>query len=350
MRPEHKNSNPLLRVALDVSHLDHAKLSGVGVYTMELLRGLRRRPELQMQPVFRLSRWRKRRQFSRHAGIARPWLAGGFGLGADVLHGPDFFVGSGRRVRRVVTIHDLGFLTEGMTSPEFARKKTRDLNELLDERTPDAIIAISQATQRELLRYRPRLADRIHQIYLGGDHLASATDELPALADSSPYFLFVGNLEARKNVLGIMQAFERFRQPGYQGQQILQRLQASPVAADIQVVGYCAGEELQNYYRNAVALVYPSWIEGFGIPVVEAMRLGCPVITSRTTSTAEIAGDAAWLVDPGDTAEISGAMEKAFAFVGDPEARKAWSERAIAQAARFTWDACAAQTATIYAL
>jgi len=342
-------------VALDISSLNHQQISGVGIYTLQLLKALKQAPELNVTAVWKTSRWKYRRFFKQHAGRTRPWLFG-LGVKADVLHGPDFRVLRAPGFARVVTIHDLAFLTEGMTSPEFARKKKRDLDRLLDVSCPDALIAISEATRRDLLRYRPELEPRVHVVHLGGDHLR---DENTELLLPENYFLFVGNLETRKNVLGILRAFESFAakgdpstrlkligKPGYEGDKIIAAIDESPVRSRIDLTGYCELSSLRNYYRQALGLVYPSWIEGFGLPVIEAMHLGCPVITSNGTSTAEIAGDAALLVDPQDTSAIARAMEKVAGFTNDQ--RREQIKRARDRALVFTWKKCAEETRLVY--
>lgn len=350
-----------MRVAYDISHLNHAQLSGVGVYTLELLKALRTQGDLAMQPVYRLSRFKSRRYFRQHVGGEfKPWMRGMMESGCDVLHGPDFRVAPSRKAKRVSSIMDLAFLEPGMTSPEFAAKKKRDLDRLLDQQTPDVLIAISEATKTALIKYRPQLADRVHVTLLGGDHMRFLDSDLDARLKNKPYFLFVGNLEARKNVLGILSAFENFcrevegvqlvliGKAGFEGDVIARAVEDSPARARILMLGYCSLPDLQAYYRNAIALVYPSWIEGFGIPVVEAMQLRCPVITSSTTSTAEIAGDAGFLVDPADRQAITAAMFMANELSHNPRAREDFVGRAEARAKTFTWDRCAQQTHVAY--
>ena len=247
-----------MKVALDVSHLNHEKLSGIGVYTLELWRSLQNLENMQVNAVYRPSRWKHRRFFKMHVGDgAKPWIAGGFGLHPEILHGPDFRVSKTKRAARVASIMDLAFLHPGMTSPEFAKKKTRDLCEILDDQTPDALIAISEATRRDLVAFRPKLEDRIHTVLLAGNHFAAK--ENTGSVHPRPYFLFVGNLEARKNVLGIIHAFERFcrnssdtdliliGKPGFEGERILEAVRSSPQQKRIHVLGYCNLSELQTF-------------------------------------------------------------------------------------------------------
>jgi glycosyltransferase involved in cell wall biosynthesis len=350
-----------VRVALDVSHLNHTRLSGIGIYTMQLLHELR--TMCDVTPVYRPRRLRHRTQMAAHVGTLTPWLFGGIGLGADVIHGPDFRAPSSRRAARVVTILDLSFLDPKMTTPGFAHRMRERLDALLDRDTPDAIIAISDHTRNALIEYRPTVASRTHTVWLGGDHLRARVGEDAPQGKpphERPYFLFVSNIETRKNVLGLLAAFEQcatslpefdlimIGKPGHEAEQIMMAIARSPVAGRIHVLGYRDDAALAQYYRYATAFVYPSWLEGFGIPVVEAMSFGCPVITSRTTSTAEIIGDTNWGVDPANTQEIADAMCRVAGL--DLNARSIAQERSREQSAHFSWHKCAEATLGVYQL
>ncbi|MBX3023159.1 MAG: glycosyltransferase family 4 protein [Bdellovibrionales bacterium] len=345
-----------MNITMDVSHLTDPRISGVGVYTLELIKALRAAGEVSLSTSYRLSRFKKRDQIHAHVPGARLWWPGGLGFATEVVHGPDFRVPSTSRMARVVTIHDLAFLQPEMTEPDFAAKKKRDLDRQL-ERHPQAIITVSNATREALIAYRPELDNITYAVHLGGDHI-----QMPAStnrARTKPYFLFVGNLEARKNVEGIVAAYELYcagtsdpadlvlvGKPGFQGQRILTRIQASPQVARIQLQGYCSLAEIHSYYHHATALVYPSWVEGFGIPVVEALHSGCPVITSKGSSMQEIAEDSAFLVDPADTSAIARAMLAVEKL--SPEERRTWAAKGRARAAHFTWAKCASQTINVY--
>ncbi len=354
------NKSPeTLSVAYDVSSLTGRQFSGAGVYTIELYGALRNLGEVQVQPFWRLSRWKYRKNLNFHVNESRPWI-GGFGFGAQVVHGPDFRVIDTRRAARVVSVLDLAFVREGMTSPEFGKKKKRDLDRQLLKNPPDAIIAISEATKRDLVSCYPEFESRTHVVYLGGDHLkVSAPSSVISGSNAEPYFLFVGNLEARKNVFRIIEAFEKFSahapkavrlrligKPGYRGDEILRSVERSPMRDRIDILGFCSNEELQSYYRNALALVYPSLIEGFGIPVLEAMLLGCPVITSDSTACVEIVGDKAWLVGPEDVDAMVKAMNEVLSL--SSERRQELISQAFAQASKFTWEKCARDTVEVY--
>jgi O-antigen biosynthesis alpha-1,3-mannosyltransferase len=349
----------VIRAALDVSHLNHQRLSGIGIYTIELLHALRSRCDVT--PVFRPRRFRHRAQMQAHVGRVAPWVLGGLGSDAQVIHGPDFRVPRSHRAARVVTILDLSFLDPMMTTPGFGTKMRERLDALLDRETPDAIIAISDHTRDALIAYRPAIAARTHTVWLGGDQLARRVT--PGGYDGPsphprPYLLFVSNIETRKNVLGLLRAFELIAptlpdldlvligKPGHESDAILAAITASPVSARISLRGYCDDETLARFYQHAIAFVYPSWLEGFGIPVVEAMSFGCPVITSRTTATAEIIGETNWGIDPADHESIATAMREVVALSDD--ARRAAQRVSRDRAALFTWDRCAQETLRVY--
>lgn len=350
----------MIKLAYDISSLNHLEISGVGVYVAELLKCLRQIENLQVAPVWRISRFKHRKYFQMHAGDSRPWL-NGWTINPQVLHGPDFRVQAHPRAARVVTIHDVAFLKSGMTSPEFAAKKKRDLESLLLKSPPQAIAVVSEATKRELVANYPEFEPRTFVTYLGADHFQFSQEPKPKAESAEKYFLFVGNLEARKNVLGIIKAFEihaahssipsRLKligKLGYQGEEIISAVENSRVRSQIDLLGYCSKHQLELYYRNAIALVYPSWIEGFGLPVIEAMKLNCPVITSSTTSTAEVSGGHAFLVDPSEPITIASAMDRALALDTSPEERERWLAKARLHADSFTWARCASSTYEIY--
>jgi O-antigen biosynthesis alpha-1,3-mannosyltransferase len=349
----------VIHAALDVSHLNHRRLSGIGIYTIELLRALRSRCDVT--PVFRPRRFRHRAQMQAHVGPVSPWVLGGLGSGAQVIHGPDFRVPASRRAARVVTILDLSFLDPSMTTPGFGTRMRARLDALLDHETPDAIIAISDHTRDALITYRPAIAERTHTVWLGGDQLVRRVAQQASDTASPhprPYLLFVSNIETRKNVLGLLRAFELVAatqpdldliligKPGHESDAILAAIAASPVHARISVRGYCDDDTLARFYQHALAFVYPSWLEGFGIPVVEAMSFGCPVITSRTTATAEIIGETNWGIDPADHVELATAMQ---AVIGLSAGARHMAQRVSRdRAALFTWDRCAQETLRVY--
>ena len=279
--------------------------------------------------------------------------------GVDVFFAPNFFVPERHRpvVRRLVaTVHDLGFLR----LPETVQRETLDnLRRNLPSAlfAADALIAVSQATADDLAELAGVGPRRIHVIHEGVDPAfaaAAASGHPPALP--ARFVLFVSTLEPRKNVVGLLDGFARACAAGYPGDLVLvgrwgwhteaaqAALAASPVRRRIVHLDYLDRAELAAALRRAEALLFPSFLEGFGLPVVEAMACGVPVITSPCSSLPEVAGDAALYVDPHDPAAIAAAVVR---LAGDPELRARLAAAGLARAARFDWDEAARATAAV---
>ena len=213
-----------------------------------------------------------------------------------------------------------------------------------------AITAISKATMEDIVTYYDIPREKISVIYVGFQDLSSFKEAAPEIDKKMlPYFFFTGRVKSRKNVHAIVSAFILFKKrtnadcklviAGHAGGAYLQsmrtELEKNSLARDAFFVGYVSTEFLYSYYKHALAFVFPSLNEGFGMPVVEAMNLGVPVITSNISSLPEAAGDAALLVDPYDPKDISRAMEKIFT---DSNLRADLIKKGIIQAKKFSWD------------
>ena len=183
-------------------------------------------------------------------------------------------------------------------------------------------------------------------------NLPSETEEFrKKLTGGNPYFLFVGNFSPRKNIPGVINAYNLFRSSSKFNHKLVltggklylnfetdRLIKTSPWSKDIILTGSIPHEELRILYSSATALIFVPWFEGFGIPAVEAMRCGTPVILSDTTSLPEIGGNAAFFVSPGNLNEIHKAMVK---IVTDNSLRKYMIENGLSESQRFTWDNCA---------
>jgi len=172
------------------------------------------------------------------------------------------------------------------------------------------------------------------------------------------FVLAVGNLQPRKNLDRLLGAYARLHDRGvvphglvlvgqrwYKGEAVAERIRELGIEKDVRLTGYVSDEELVALYNLADIFVYPSLYEGFGLPVLEAMACGTPVVTSNTTSLPEVAGDAAVLVDPRSESEIMNAIER---VACDPDYRRELRRRGLAQAAKFSWRRVAEQTAEVY--
>jgi glycosyltransferase involved in cell wall biosynthesis len=173
------------------------------------------------------------------------------------------------------------------------------------------------------------------------------------------YLLAVGSLQPRKNLVRLLRAYAQLReqQPDFQlqlvivgrqlwlYQEILREIRQQNFVADVIVTGYASDADLPALYRSAVALLYPSLFEGFGLPPLEAMACGTPVITSNSSSLPEVVGDAALLVNPYDESELAQAMWR---ITNDAALRSQLSQAGLQQAKRFTWAAAAEKTWAVY--
>lgn len=287
-------------------------------------------------------------------------------LGLDVLHDPcgiaPFFGAWPERTRRIVTIHDAIPLHHPEYQPLLTRLVFRTFLPQT-RRTADGVITVSHHAASDLVSWLHLDPERLVVTPLGVD--APSPDALlpsiePPAFDAwgvrPPYFLFVGAVSPRKNLARLLQAFARVKahHPTVQlvlaGPETAERTrllrESGPLAKAVAVPGYVDAERLHQLYRGAVAVVYPSLYEGFGLPVLEAMAHGCPVITSNVSALPEVAGDAALLVDPTSADEIARAMEQVLI---DPSGRQALIRKGRARAAEFPWAATAKATVAAYA-
>jgi glycosyltransferase involved in cell wall biosynthesis len=279
--------------------------------------------------------------------------------GNDVLFAPNFFMPRSQLPfgpTVVATVHDLAF----KALPDTVNQATLDeLNRNLESTLGRAshLIAVSEATAGDITTYLGVERERVHVIHEGVDPgFPGEGDPQTPAGLPSPYVLFVSTLEPRKNVLGVLEAFAQAVDRGYPGHLILvgrwgwrtesirQAMKDSPVGDRIRHLDYVERCELAGLYTKADALFFPSWLEGFGLPLLEAMACGTPVITSNRSAMPEIGGEAAVCVDPADSSAIAAALMD---LVGDPARREALSRAGRNRAASFSWDDAAAATAQV---
>jgi glycosyltransferase involved in cell wall biosynthesis len=322
----------VIRAAIDVSPLVQTR-AGTARYLQALLRELDRRDDVAVS----------RRSFGRSdraSTLARDAVWYPFALGreraADVLHCPTYR-GPLRSARPlVVTVHDLAVLRH----PETFNRWTRMYSPRVVPRVLRAarrIIAVSDFTRRELVELLSVPDEKIRVVPNGVE--AEFTEDGPA-ADGD-YVLAVGTLEPRKNLQRLVEAARRsdveLRVVGARGWGGVE------VSGNgVRWLGEVGDAELARLYRGARCVAYPSLYEGFGIPVLEAMACGAPVVTSRGTAMEEVADGAAILVDAHDPAEIAAGIERAVAE------RDRLVPRGLERARAFRWDAIAAATVGVY--
>jgi glycosyltransferase involved in cell wall biosynthesis len=283
--------------------------------------------------------------------------------GVDLLHALAFAGPLATTCPFVVTIYDLSFLRY----PEAFRPWNRcylSRFTAISARRARRIIAISESTKRDVVDLLGVPADRVDVVYCGTDESfrllpAAAVDHFRReRALPERFILFLGTLEPRKNVQALVRAYGRWHAAdpsipklvvgggkGWYYDQIFTAVEALGLAGEVIFPGYIGQEELPLWYNAADLFVYPSRFEGFGLPVLEAMACGTPVVTSNVSSLPEVAGDAALLVPPDDEAQLIEAMRRA---LGDMALRQEMRAKGQAHAATFTWERTARQTAAAY--
>ncbi|MBD2112310.1 MULTISPECIES: glycosyltransferase family 4 protein [Cyanophyceae] len=278
----------------------------------------------------------------------------------DVYHGTNYAVYPCRYSQRVMTIYDLSFLRYPEYVTAVVRTYSQRVRQCLD--WTDLVVTISESSKRdivELLGVPPELVWVTPLASRYADDAQASSDVVKAVdLGDRPYILFVSTLEPRKNVVRLIQAFDRLKtqhqidhqlvlvgQKGWQFEPIFEAIAASPWRHHIRHLDYLSDAEVAYCYQNADVFAYPSLYEGFGLPVLEAMTLGCPVVTANTSSLPEVAGDAALLIDPTSVEDLAEALER---VVGDRPLRQTMIAKGYQQAAQFSWTRTAKSTLAAY--
>lgn len=281
----------------------------------------------------------------------------------DVLHvqyvGPPCHRGA-----LVVTIHDLAFLRVPRSFPPWQSRRLR-WQVPANARRAARIITVSEYSKRDLGDAYGIPYGKIAVIPHGTDPTLVPVGDPARIAEltrqldiTGRYVLSVGRLNARKNLIGLLRAFERVRprlaEPvqlvlagprDYQADRLDRAIAASPCRADVRRVGYVSRERLPALLAGASVFAYPSFFEGFGLPPLEAMVCGVPVICSGVTSLPEVVGDAALTFDPTSVEDMASALH---AVLTDGALRARLAARGRERAARFDWPSAAARTVEVY--
>ncbi len=338
-----------MTIALDATYSVGAQPTGLGVYSREILFGLPpQHADTRFDFYYRPHTWRAGRSLTIPSNARRRLLLEPFTpRGAGLFHGLLQRLPRVRLKRSVATFHDLFFLTGEYSTPEFRARFAAQAADAASR--ADSLIAVSEFTKTQLIDVLGVEPSRIHVIHHGVRRL-----DIPAGVPREPVVLSVGAIQKRKNIARLVEAFESVDpswrlvlagSEGYSSPQILQRIYASPAASRIVITGYISTAELAGWYARASVFAFPSLDEGFGMPVLEAMAAGVPVVTSNRSALPEVAGDAALLVDPEDTAELADALGR---LTRQSDVRKVLSERGLKRAGQFTWEKAVRLTWEVY--
>jgi glycosyltransferase involved in cell wall biosynthesis len=282
-------------------------------------------------------------------------------VGADLVHSPDFIPPPWRRSRRVITVHDLGFIRFPETLTAASRRYYGQLGWAV--RSADRIIAVSRSTRDDLVELVGADPARIDVVMEAADpDFGPVRDEATLAATrrrlgvGRPYLLFVGSFEPRKNLVRLLEAFALVRREvdlelvllgrrGWLFEPIFQRLAELELEPYVRIVDGVPNRELPTIYSGAVALAFASLYEGFGLPALEAMACGCPVVAADVAALPEVVDDAGLLVPPTDVTAIAEALRR---LATDPALRADLAARGQVQAARFSWQRAATETLAVY--
>jgi glycosyltransferase involved in cell wall biosynthesis len=258
-------------------------------------------------------------------------------------------------IRGVVTIHDLVWKRYGETM-RFPGKQIDGFLMPRSMRRAETVVAVSDFTRRELQEYFPELGGRV-QVVHGASHLQGKHSVSPGEGGEEPYFLFVGTMEPRKNLRLMLSAYRQYQQSsanlmplkivggrGWGGIDASDLVRQHGLGAYVDVLGKVDDDRLLQLYAGAYALLMPSLYEGFGLPVVESISMGVPVITSRDSAMSEVAGSAGFLVDPESVQSVTDALLQ---MAGDQALYASLKQNTHNERCRYDWDISARAMADI---
>lgn len=338
-----------MRIALDATTSLGEGLSGVGVYARELIYGLAA-SDARVDGwdwFYRSQRYLQALRSPVPPNVHRRLLSDTWGdRGADLFHGLAQRLPKKRFRRQIATFHDLFVLTGEYSSAEFRERFAVQAREAAAG--SDLIIAVSAFTAGQIENLLHVARERIRVVHHGV--LPRVLPEVPR----EDIVLCVGAIQKRKNQARLIRAFRAMPpswklvlagSKGFDASDALREAAESPRTADIQVTGYLDDTEIAGWYARAGIFAFPSLDEGFGMPALEAMAAGIPVIAGNRSALPEICGDAAWLVDPESEEEISDALRT---LAADESRRKDLITRGRAHTTRFTWPRAVGETLEVY--
>jgi len=367
-----------MRIGVIADNLDDQRVGGLRTYTLNLVTHLL---EIDNQNQYFLIRNRagndftlenareiivSRRGLNRfkeiRKGVVMPLTLRGYDL--DIVHetyhfGPFLFPSP---YKKILTVHDISPILRKEAHTAYSALRHRMLLRTILERA-HRIIADSRQTMHDLASCFGVRKEKMQVIYLAASEMYKVISDESKLDETMskyglrrPFALYVGALEPRKNLPALIAAFSKIASSiphqlvivgkrGWGYEEIFQAVKRENLDHRIHFPGFMPDEDLPSIYNSADFFVFPSFYEGFGLPVLEAMHCGCPVITSNTSSLSEIAADAALLVDPYDTDMLADAMRE---LAGNKALMNDLADKGIERAKMFSWEKCARETLSVY--
>ena len=335
-------------IALDATYSLGDHLTGVGVYSHELLHGLAASDLAgKWEWFYRSQRYWRALAAHLPSNVECRFLAESIGSrAAPLFHGLNQRLPHRRFRRQIATFHDLFVLSAEYSTPEFRDRFASQARHAAEN--SDLIIAVSAFTADQIHELLKVPRNRIRVVHHGVN-----VPEFPPLPREK-IVLCVGAIQKRKNQLGLVYAFAAMPEDwtlvlagsqGYDAAETLQAIDRSPARNRIQVTGYLPNSELAAWYGRAGIFAFPSLDEGFGMPILDAMSAGIPVVTSNRASLPEVAGDAAILVDPTRTTDLAEALRT---LADDRTAREDLIVKGKEHARKFSWAKAVEETLKVY--
>jgi glycosyltransferase involved in cell wall biosynthesis len=364
-----------MKIAVNTRLLLRGKLDGIGWFTHEIMKRIvLSHPEHEFHFLFD-------RPFSdefifapnvqghvvgpqaRHPWLFRVWYNWMVPrklkqLGVDVFISPDMMLSLRATCKQIVVLHDLNFEHYPEDLPSHISRYLRSQTPLFAQRAA-SIITVSEYSKRDIQQQYGTPASKIEVVYNAPQDCYRVIDAglkqrvMDEYTQGKPYFVFISSIHPRKNLQRLLLAYDAFRsQTGsdvklvavgrrfWKNEVLDETLRAMKYREDVIFTGHLERDSLRDVLAAARALVYVSYFEGFGVPIVEAFRSGVPVITSNVTSMPEVAGDAALLVNPFSIEDMSAAMDRIFC---DEDLRASLIQRGISRASLFNWDESASR-------
>jgi len=364
-----------MRIGVD-ARLVHYQQAGIAQYTLRLLQGL---AQIGGEDEFLVLQHHKDREpyiaherFTRCPGFTpshhrlESYLLAAelIPLGLDVFHSPDFIPPRKTRYKCVITVHDLNFLVY----PHFLTSDAARYYGQIDQavRRADRIIAVSESTRRDIVRLIGAPENKITVIYEGANPIFRPLDNKDEIRKSlqrkhgisGDFILFVSTIEPRKNIPTLVRAFRQLLddyhidvslvlagRKGWKFDEVFATIEELGVQDRVFCLGRVPTVDLVWLYNTARAFAFPSFYEGFGLPPLEAMACGTPVVVSNVSSLPEVVGDAALKVDPEEVDELTVALWR---LVSDEALRTDLIEKGLRRASTFSYEKMARETLAVY--
>ncbi|MBN9656800.1 MAG: glycosyltransferase family 4 protein [Acidobacteria bacterium] len=339
-----------MNIALDATYSLGQNLSGVGVYSREILFGLAAsHPHQLFRWCYRPHRYLRGRRDVRPPNVTAVPLFDSISLfRSGLFHGLNQRLPARLRGPAICTFHDLFVLTSEYSTPGFRARFAGQARDAAQR--ADLIICVSRFTANQV-RDLLGVAESRLRVIPHGTHLPPPTGNV----QREPMILHVGAVQLRKNLVRLVAAFEQCAPPpwrlvlagsdGYAAATVHERIAASPARDRISVTGWVDSQQLAALYASASIFAFPSLDEGFGIPVLEAMAHGLPTVSSNRSALPEACGDAALLVDPTSEEAIGEALRR---LIQDEDLRNRLVQRGKVRAAEFSWQRAVDLTWKVY--